>query len=229
MTPHLVKPIGHIESVYREKFGTPRQSGIVSSANATLHFYPPYNTSEAFIGLEEFSHLWILGQIHLNPPSPFRAKIRPPKLGGKEKVGVYASRSPFRENRLSLTLTKIESIITQGSSVSIQVSGVDLVNETPFYDIKPYIPYADNASDAKSGFSQPYTKGAPVIPLTAQLFDALDVTEIELITQTLQANPEPAYCTREKDYKMSIKDLTVCWRYSNGKILITDVKENIDI
>ena len=229
MHPRRVTPIGFISSVYKEKFGTPRQSGVVSSALASLHFVSPYDTSDAFHGLSNFSHIWILGNFHLIESFKFKAKVRPPKLGGKEKVGVYATRSPFRENCISLTLGKIESVVTENSKTSLIVSGIDLVDKTPIYDIKPYIPYADNASHPKSGFAQPYSKGLLVIPLKAEVFAPLSPQDIELITQTVKAHPEPSYCNPEKLYKMSLKNFTVCWQRLEDRILIIDVKENIDI
>lgn len=220
-----INPIGWVDSVFKEKFGTPRQSGVVPSAEGIIHFYPPYDHSDAFEEIEGFSHLWIISQFHLIPEKEFRAKVRPPKLGGIKKVGVFASRAPYRPNRLCLSVVKLEEVIQEDGKISLRVSGLDLVDQSPIIDVKPYLPYADAHPEALTAFGLPQTVMAKVFPEHEGVFKGLSTKTVTLITETLQAQPEPAYATPEQDFGLTISDYNVSWKKSAEHIIITEVKK----
>ena len=138
-----MQPIAYIENDFTGKFGIPRQSLLTESMISTIRFIPPYDVKEAFDGLEEFSHLWLVWVFSENLGRTFNPTVRPPVLGGNERKGVFATRSPFRPNPIGLTCVKLEQIREEDGKVSLVVSGADLMNGTPILDIKPYIPYAD--------------------------------------------------------------------------------------
>ncbi len=223
--PIPITAIGWVTSVYKEKFGTPRQSGVVPIAEGTLHFYPPYDCSDAFAGLEGFSHIWVISQFHLIQKEEFRPKVRPPKLGGKKKVGVFASRAPYRPNRICLSAVKLEAVITVKGKVTLKVSGIDLVEGTPILDIKPYLPYADCYSDAATAYRSPSTNEREIIPENETVFSQLTEKELLLITQTLQAHPEPAYAKEGNTYGISLSDFNLRYRALENQIIVTKIEK----
>ncbi|TVP50752.1 MAG: tRNA (N6-threonylcarbamoyladenosine(37)-N6)-methyltransferase TrmO [Halomonas sp.] len=192
-------PIGHVISDYPDKFGIPRQPGLAPAANARLVLAAPYNDPLAVRGLEAFSHLWVTFIFHQSPErwSPL---VRPPRLGGNKKVGVFASRSTYRPNRLGLSLVTLVDIDTR-HGVALQLQGCDLVSGTPVVDIKPYLPWAESHPHAQAGFA-PETP--PQFDVTFQpealsvLAKRQDGTTLHaLIKQVLGQDPRPAY--QQKD------------------------------
>ncbi|MBU0499042.1 MAG: tRNA (N6-threonylcarbamoyladenosine(37)-N6)-methyltransferase TrmO [Gammaproteobacteria bacterium] len=224
--------IGRIESPYREKFGIPRQSGLVPAARGRLILLPPYDCPEALAGLETTSHLWLLFVFHDIGAGSWRPRVRPPRLGGNKRVGVFATRSGFRPNPIGLSVVKLEGIRCDGEGVSLSLSGLDLLDGTPVLDIKPYIPYADALSDASSALAP-----APPGKRLAVIFDtdaeavlaALGDGEYlrSLIAETLTLDPRPAYKGEadEKEYGMRLGGWNVRWRL-NGKerVRVTDIE-----
>ena len=149
-----MKAIGKIYTDFPEKFGIPRQSGLVKQLEGRIILDPPYNVKETFDGIEEYSYLWILWQFSECIKSDFSPTVRPPKLGGEKRKGVFATRSPFRPNNIGLSCVKLENVThTKEYGTVLTVSGIDMKNGTPIYDIKPYIAYADCKPDAKSSFA----------------------------------------------------------------------------
>lgn len=147
-------PIAIIRSPFKEKFGIPRQSNIINGLTSCIVFEPQYRNADALRGLEGFDYLWIIWHFSKSQRSDWSSTVRPPRLGGNRRVGVFASRSPFRPNALALSSVKIESIRLESSEGPlIFVSGADLLDGTPIFDIKPYIPYTDSHPDARSGFA----------------------------------------------------------------------------
>lgn len=145
--------IGHVYTDFQEKFGIPRQSGLVDELTGTVVFLPEYRQPEAFRGLEDFSHIWILWEFHKAKRENWSATVKPPKLGGNKRMGVFATRSPFRPNNIGLSSVKLTGIeYTDDYGPILHISGVDLLNGTPVYDIKPYIPYTDCHLDATGRF-----------------------------------------------------------------------------
>jgi len=221
--PITVTAIGWIESVFTEKFGTPRQSGVVPSAIGVVHFYSPYDQSEAFVELKGFSHLWLITQFHLiSEDEEFRPQVRPPKLGGKKKVGVFASRAPYRPNRLCLTKVKLEEVIERDGKVSLLISGLDLVHGTPLLDLKPYLPYADAEPMATTSFGL-VPEVSSVKPATSSTLSNLPEELIRLIVETLQANPQPAYAKKNQTFGLSLAGYNIRWKLGEEGIIIKEV------
>ncbi|MCR5655242.1 MAG: tRNA (N6-threonylcarbamoyladenosine(37)-N6)-methyltransferase TrmO [Lachnospiraceae bacterium] len=154
MSRHEFEPIAEIRTDFPEKFGIPRQSGLVKEAMGRIVFFPKYRQPEAFRGLEGFSHLWLLWDFHEAKREEWSATVRPPRLGGKKRVGVFATRSPFRPNPIGLSVVRLLEIREEEKDgIVLLVSGVDMLDGTPIYDIKPYLPYADSVEDATDGFA----------------------------------------------------------------------------
>ena len=199
-----IEPIGFIHSPYLEKFAVPRQPGLAPNAISTIEFYPPFNDELAFIGLEGFSHLHVLFIFDKVDYQSFRPKVRPPRLGGNQSVGVFATRSPFRPNRIGLSIVKLNRIIKQKGKVSLEVIGADLVDGTPIVDVKPYIPFVDSVKDAVGGFA----KEPPKMLLVEYKDDTkekllkLGENEFLAIEQSLRQDPRPAYKEKEQDTKI---------------------------
>lgn len=186
-----IQPIATLRTCYTDKFGVPRQSGLVPAAWGIIEFEPAYRRVEAVRGIEAFSHLWLITQFHLVENEPTSLTVRPPRLGGNEKRGVFATRSPFRPNRLTLSVVKLERVETEGANAPrLFVSGVDLVDGTPVFDIKPYIRYADSVPEARSGFAD----AAPALfPVVWECESAVPEDVKLIIDQSLALQPQPAY------------------------------------
>ena len=188
-------PIGTLFTCFGEKFGTPRQPGLCPSAWGKLVFHEPYRSPEAVRGIDGFSHLWLIFGFHETLGQGWTPTVRPPRLGGNRRVGVFASRSPFRPNGLGLSLARLEGIdATATEAPVILLGGVDLIDGTPVYDIKPYLPYAEAVSDAVAGFAS-----AAIPRLTIDItddarddFDRLPERARAVICEALALDPRPA-------------------------------------
>ncbi|ATJ81657.1 tRNA (N6-threonylcarbamoyladenosine(37)-N6)-methyltransferase TrmO [Halomonas beimenensis] len=212
----VLTPIGHIESDYPDKFGIPRQPGLAGAARATLVLAPPYDDPLAVRGLEAFSHLWLTFVFHRSPER-WTPLVRPPRLGGNAKVGVFASRSTHRPNRLGLSLVELEAIDTRGG-VRLALRGADLVDGTPVLDLKPYLPWAEAHPEARAGFAPAPPPALPVA-FTADAETALaaraDGDSLRaLIRQVLAQDPRPAYRRGAEDriYGVRLRDVDVRFR-----------------
>ena len=146
-------PIGIVHSCFTEKFGIPRQAGLVPAARATLEILPPFDQKEAFRGLDDFSHLWIVFVFHGIVAGKWQPTVRPPRLGGNTRVGVFASRSGFRPNPIGISSVVLESVRRDHGKLLLDVAGIDMLDQTPVLDIKPYLPYADSIPDANGGYA----------------------------------------------------------------------------
>jgi tRNA-Thr(GGU) m(6)t(6)A37 methyltransferase TsaA len=183
--------IAKLRTCYTDKFGVPRQSGLVPAAWGIIEFEPAYRRAEAVRGIEEFSHLWLITQFHLVNEEPTALTVRPPKLGGNERRGVFATRSPFRPNRLTLSVVKLDRVELDGDKAPrLFVSGVDLVDGTPVFDIKPYIRYADSIPEARSSFA---TTPPPPVPVLWECQSSVPEEVRVIIDQSLAQQPQPAY------------------------------------
>ena len=151
----VVRPVGIIHSCFPEKFGIPRQPGLVKSATARLEVFPPYDRDEMFKGLERFSHIWITFLFHETFKEGWKRTVRPPWLGGRERVGVFASRSPHRPNHLGLSVVRLEKIGREGKRLFLDLAEIDFLDKTPVLDVKPYLPYSDKIDEAKDGYAIP--------------------------------------------------------------------------
>lgn len=218
--PYTLNPIGYIRSCYKEKFGIPRQPGLVSAAKAELSLIPPYNRKEAVEGLEQTSHVWLQFIFHQSANTQWKPTVRPPRLGGNKRIGVFATRSPVRPNGLGLSVVKLDGIDTNGG-VTLKLSGIDLVEGTPIVDIKPYIPYADAVTDATHQFAaeRPRQLDVSFNEQAAEFIDQQhDKTLSLLIRQILQQDPRPSYqaVDETRRYGMHLLDFNVQWRYILG-------------
>ena len=155
METHEMKVIARIRSDFPEKFGIPRQSGLVPQLRAKIIFEPEFRNADALRGIEGFSHLWLIWQFSAAVRETWSPTVRPPRLGGNERVGVFATRSPFRPNAIGLSCVRLEGIAhEEGLGDVLLVSGADLMDGTPGYDVKPYLPYADAPPEALGGFAR---------------------------------------------------------------------------
>jgi len=205
--------IGWVETCYGEKFGVPRQSRIVSSAWGKVRFHTDFQSEDFVRGLDGFSHLWLVFVFHQSVQSEaVKATVRPPRLGGNEKVGVFASRSPFRPNPIGLSLVKLEKIeLSEETGAVLHVSGVDAVSETPLVDIKPYIPFCDSVNDGELVRSG-YVQNVPVsLSLDWACYVNVGVRLQKLIEETVAADPRPAYHDDEREYGCIIENVNVRW------------------
>ncbi|PSJ46094.1 tRNA (N6-threonylcarbamoyladenosine(37)-N6)-methyltransferase TrmO [Zobellella endophytica] len=197
MEPVTLDPIGIIRSPYKEKFAVPRQPGLVTRARARLEMLPPYNEPSAFRGLAEFSHLWLVFVFHQTRAQGWNPTVRPPRLGGNERIGVFATRSTFRPNPIGLSVVELHEMCRDGNKVWLELGGVDLVDGTPVLDIKPYLPWADAVPEAHGGFAPapPDISMEVIFSPAAELACARSaVPELkEFISEVLVQDPRPAY------------------------------------
>lgn len=223
-------PIGAIRSCFREKFGIPRQPGLVPAAKATLELLPPYNQAAAVRGLEGFSHIWLLFIFHGVPAGRWQPTVRPPRLGGNRRLGVFATRSTFRPNPLGLSAVQLERIATERGRIVLHLTGVDLLDGTPVLDIKPYLPYADCLPTASGGFAAeapPSLLQVCFSPAAAAFCATWPEGDLKaLIMQILQQDPRPAYeqaRSSSQDYGMKLYDVDVRWNVHGDTAQVTEI------
>ncbi len=225
-------PIAVIRSPFKEKFGTPRQPGLAPSVHARVDFFADFATPEAVRGLEGFSHLWLIFVFHHNWQKGWKPTVRPPRLGGDQRVGVYASRSPFRPNPIGLSAVKLLAVQCTKGNVSLEVQGADLIDGTPILDIKPYIPYGDSLPDASSGFAE--TKPVSSLEVSfsesarqqLQRFHAVSPQLETMLIENLALDPRPAYRHGKEDsrqYGMRFDRYDVCWEVRENKLTILEI------
>ena len=221
-----MKIIARIHTGFEEKFGIPRQSGLAQT-QAEIIFEPPYNIREAVRGLEEFSHLWILwdfSECHKEQQErEWYPTVRPPRLGGNRRIGVFATRSPYRPNHIGLSCVRLKEVVFDHRGPVLRVLGADLLNGTPIYDIKPYLPYADSFPDAKSGFASSAPKRTEVefsCPVPGGISDEM----LADIRELLKQDPRPAY---QRDpgriYGMKYAGVEIKFKGSEEKITVCDI------
>lgn len=188
-----MKPIARVYNDFDEKFGIPRQSGLAEIPSLIV-FEPEYRVREAFRGLELYSHIWIIWQFSQTPQKDWSPTVRPPKLGGNKRMGVFATRSPFRPNSIGLSAVKLKKIDYQAENAPVlHVSGADIMNGTPVFDIKPYLPYADAYPEAKGGFALQNREGLLRVDFPAELLEIIPVDSREGLTAALAQDPRPSY------------------------------------
>jgi len=230
---YTFSPVGTIHSCYGEKFGIPRQSGLVESATATLELLPPCNTPEALRRIGEFSHLWIVFIFHRSEHNPSKVTARPPRLGGNERVGVFASRSPFRPNPIGLSVVELLEV----DGIRLKLGGGDFLDGTPVLDIKPYIPYADSIPGANGAYADQPPEAANRVVFSPEAQRAVQALENEsrpalrqLICDMLAYNPRPAYQTDAPDrlFGTRLFDIEVRWKQSGGDIQVVEMEKSKD-
>ena len=226
-------PIGIIHSCFKEKFGIPRQAGIVPAARAELELFPSYSNPAAVRGLETFSHIWVIFLFHKCEGKPWRDTVRPPRLGGNQRMGVFASRSGFRPNAIGMSAVRLERVCISSQPVRLLLSGVDILDQTPVLDIKPYIPYADLLPEAQGGFAP---ERPPVVMSVVFSDNAEEVCRQQagrfpllrdLIIQMLQVDPRPAYYNLEPKkecFGTRIYDLEIKWTCRGSSVVVTTIE-----
>lgn len=215
-----LEPIGILHTCFKEKFGIPRQPNLVKEAKAVLEFYPEFAREEAVRELEGFSHIWLIFLFHraLKQGKPSWTPMVRPRLGGNKKVGVFASRSPFRPNPLGLSCVALDGVEIKGTGPVLHLSGVDILDQTPVLDIKPYLPYSDIIPQASDGFAAGPPRAKLSVRFTPRALDQIRTKEIPdlkaMIRGILEQDPRPAYTGNEdKDriYGIRIFDIDVKW------------------
>lgn len=222
------EPIGTIHSCFKEKFGIPRQPGLVTEARATLELLPPYNREEAVRGLEGFSHLWVVFVFHASMQEEWKPTVRPPRLGGNRRLGVFATRSPVRPNPIGLSVVTLEKIVCEAGRVELHLKGIDLLDGTPVLDIKPYVPYVDSIPYASGGFADEAPAASFSICFSQQAFDTCRVVPgLEaLIRQVLAQDPRPAYYGKgggKPSFGMRLLDYDVKWEIDDDAVQVTRI------
>ena len=225
MNEVTIRPIAHIESDFPEKFGIPRQAGVVEELRGRVVFDGEYRSDEALRGIEGFSHLWLIWQFSENVRDDFSPTVRPPRLGGNTRLGVFATRSPFRPNALGLSCVRLLGLEkTEDKGTVLLVAGADLMDGTPIFDVKPYLPYADCHPDAAGGFApDPGERLEVVFPAAA--LEKVPPDKREALRGVLENDPRPRYHSDPgRLYAMSFASLTVRFRVAGGTLTVESVE-----
>ena len=188
-----MKVIARIRNGYDGKFGVPRQSGLVEEVISTVVFEPEYRVAEALRGIEEFSHLWLIWAFDRAEREEWSPTVRPPRLGGNTRVGVFATRSPYRPNAIGLSCVRLTAVEKGSEGTVLKVAGADLMNGTPIYDIKPYLPYADCRPEATGGFTDRTEKRRVEVEIPADVAEKIPEEERKALEAVLREDPRPAY------------------------------------
>ena len=221
-----IKPIAYIKTDFKEKFGIPRQSGIIENITGEIIFEKEFRHPDALRGIEEYSHLWLIFDFSENHREEFSPTVRPPRLGGNKRVGVFATRSPFRPNNLGLSCVKLETVKNDKNfGYILVVSGVDLLDNTPIYDIKPYIPYSDCKPDAKGSFSEALKDEKIDVFYQENVFFNIDENTKNAVISIIEQNPKPAYKQQEKEYKFLFSDYEISFIINENKATILNIKK----
>ncbi|MBO7471080.1 MAG: tRNA (N6-threonylcarbamoyladenosine(37)-N6)-methyltransferase TrmO [Bacteroidaceae bacterium] len=220
-----LKPIAHIETDFPTKFGVPRQSGLVKGLRGRIVFEPEYRDPEALRGLEGFSHIWLLWDFSeaRRDGAKWQPTVRPPRLGGNRRMGVFATRSPFRPNNIGLSSVRILSIdLHTPDGPTIEVEGADLMSGTPIFDIKPYLPFTDSHPEAKGGFAEETLRpslGASEVRFSDSLVASFDAEHLEALREILLSDPRPHYHDdAERVYAFEFAGREVKFRIENNQI-----------
>ena len=225
-----LKIIARIKSDFPEKFGIPRQNGLVPSLRSTITFEPEFRNADALRGLEGFSHLWLIWIFSENVRDTWHPTVRPPRLGGNARLGVFATRSSFRPNPIAMSCVKIESIVLEGDDAPyIVVSGADLMDGTPIVDIKPYLPYADSVPDAKGGFASSvagenlHVRIPPEI--ATEIAGRLPEDKREALVVILRQDPRPHYHDDpERIYGLAFAGMNVKFKVDGDTLTVVSIE-----
>lgn len=218
-----MSPVAHLRTPFAAKFGVPRQSGLVPAAEGRVEFLPAFSSPDFVRGLEAFSHVWLITGFHQNPTWEGAATVRPPRLGGNERVGVFASRSPLRPNGLGLSLVELLAI----EPGALRVAGIDCVDGTPVYDIKPYLPWGEARPDARADWASapPATRSAAQIQVPDAVVAEVPPPVLALVRQLLALDLQPAYQGADagRTYGMTVAGWNVRWRpTADGGIAVVE-------
>ena len=221
-----MKAIAYIHTDLPEKFGIPRQSGLVKELKGRIVFEPEYRSMDAVKGLEGFNYIWLLWEFQGVDRSHFSATVRPPRLGGNTRVGVFATRSPFRPNPIGLSSVHLDGITETQEGPVLEVSGVDLRDMTPIYDIKPYLPYVDCHPDALDGFAGEAKDYHVEVEITGELLGRIPEEKQDALRKLLSQDPRPSYHTDEqREYGLSFAGQNISFVVNGGVLTVTNVTD----
>ncbi len=220
--PFVLHPIAHIQSDFTDKFGIPRQSGLVDALRARIVFEPEYRDPSAFRGLEQFSHIWLVWQFTRAVRDKWSPTVRPPRLGGNTRVGVFATRSPFRPNPIGLSCVRLEAVSHDPQlGPVLLVRGADLLDGTPIYDIKPYIPYVDSHPDAAQGYTAQTQTYHLTVECPPELQARLAPEQWEGLLGVLENDPRPSYQNDpDRVYGMKFAGYEVHFTVTDGVLTV---------
>lgn len=222
-----IEPIGFIRSDFKEKFGIPRQSGRAPSLTAEIVFYPKYRNAEALRGIEGFSHLWLIFDFSKAHKTEWSATVRPPRLGGNTRVGVFASRSPFRPNPIGLSCVKLIGVEHRENEGDIlMVAGADLLDGTPILDVKPYLPFADCHTDATAGYAAEGENHRLEVHFPEELFSLIPEEKRQGLTECLADDPRPSYQDEpDRIYGMAFGHFDILFKVQKDDLFVVEVKK----
>jgi tRNA-Thr(GGU) m(6)t(6)A37 methyltransferase TsaA len=234
MSDYSISAVGHIQSPYKQKFAIPRQPRLVPEAKAKLIFAPDFNREEFVRGIDEFTHIWLLFRFHETADKGYSAMVRPPRLGGNERKGVFATRATFRPNAIGMSAVKLEGIEYKNGQLSLLLAGIDLLDGTPIIDIKPYLHYSDAMLDASAGFAdtRPETQMSVEFTPEVTLFIEQQTQYPDLlnfISNVLKQDPRPAYKKQkdgEQSYGMTLYDYNIRWQVNGEHNLVTSIEKS---
>ena len=222
-----IRPIAYIHTDLPTKFGLPRQSGLVPQLRSTIVMEPLYRDPVAFRGMEGFSHLWLIWGFSGNKRDSWAATVKPPRLGGNKRMGVFATRSPYRPNALGLSSVKLESIdFDEKLGPVLTVSGADLMDGTPIYDIKPYLPHTDCHPDALGGFADQFVDYALDVVFPEEWLAMIPEDKREALCGILAQDPRPSYIDDpERVYGFNFLDMDVRFRVQDGVLTVCEIEK----
>ena len=222
-----MKIIARIYNDYKEKFGIPRQAGLAKGLYSKIVFEGEYRNPEALRGIEEYSHLWLIWEFSEAKREEFSPTVRPPRLGGNKRVGVFATRSPFRPNPIGLSSVRLAKVKkTENEGTVLIVEGADLMNGTPIYDIKPYITYTDSHPDATQSFAEEGLLHKLEVEIPEKLRALIPTDKLQGLTALLSEDPRPAYKAEgNAEYGMSFGDMEISFKVSGGVLTVTEIKK----
>lgn len=219
----IIEPVAFFHSPLTSKFGVPRQSGIVSQLPGRIEFVVPYTQSEALRGMEDYDYLWIIWGFSENVDADKHPTVRPPLLGGNERVGVWATRSPFRPNNLGLSSVRIRRVLAD--EAVIEVWGADLMDGTPIYDVKPYLPYVDSHAEARGGFTDRHSWKRLEVELDSRFAVLFSDADLQVLKEVLSLDPRPHYHDDDqREYGMPFMGYDIRFRVADGVLRVTAIE-----
>ncbi len=223
-----LKEIAVIHTDFPDKFGIPRQSGLVEELKSTLVFNPEYRVPEALRGIERYSHLWLIWEFSRTVRGEWSPTVRPPRLGGNTRMGVFATRSPFRPNPLGLSCVKLERTeLDTPDGPLLHLSGADLMDGTPIYDIKPYLPYVDCRPEASNGFALAQREGVLEVVLPEDMAGLFPREKLSALTAVLSQDPRPQYISDPtREYTMSFAGYEISFTVSKNLLTVTGIRNS---
>ena len=221
-----IEPVAIIYNDFTDKFAIPRQSGIAEKTKSRIEFIPPYNKTKAVKNIDEFSHLWLIWEFSHNIREKQELTVRPPRLGGNKRVGVFASRSPYRPNNLGLSSVRLDNVLTENDTPILIVSGADIMNGTPIYDIKPYIPFSDCHTDANGGYIDNNDFNTLKVDINEIFLNQFSSEQAEILCSILSNDPRPAYHRdNNRIYGFSFAHKEIKCRVENDTISVVSIND----